>query len=96
MNVVIVLVVLIVLGYPLFQRRTEELPVETYMDRRFRELLSRKEVLYSAIKELDFDFKTDKISREDYQELGESIGEKRFLFSRISMVWRRARAWGAL
>ncbi len=48
------------------------MPVETYMDRRFRELLSRKEALYSAIKELDFDFKTDKISREDYQELGES------------------------
>ncbi|GMT43939.1 MAG: hypothetical protein IEMM0003_0758 [bacterium] len=67
----IIVIVLIALGYPLFYGKLKEVPVETYMNRRLDELLSRKEALYSAIKELDFDFKTNKLSEEDYKELKE-------------------------
>jgi len=70
-SVIIILLVLIGLGYPLFRKKGEEETVETDEDRRVRELLSRKESFYSTIKELDFDFKTDKLSEEDYKELKE-------------------------
>ena len=68
----IAMVVLIVLGYPLFFKRGgDEALVELYGESRLRELLSRKESFYSTIKELDFDFKTAKLSLEDYKELRE-------------------------
>ncbi len=70
-SVIIILLVLIGLVYPLLRKRGGEETVETDEDRRVRELLSRKESFYSTIKELDFDFKTDKLSEEDYKELKE-------------------------
>ncbi len=67
----IIVIVLIALGYPLFYGKLREIPVETYINRRLEELFSKKEALYSAIKELDFDFKTNKLSEEDYKKLKE-------------------------
>jgi len=67
----IIVIVLIALCYPFFYGKLKEVPVETYMNRRLTELLSRKEALYSAIKELDFDFKTNKLSEKDYKDLKE-------------------------
>lgn len=42
-----------------------ELLAETELDR----LLSRKAVIYSNLRDLDFEFKMDRLSREDYQRL---------------------------
>jgi len=70
-SILIIITVLMVLGYPLFRGRLEEAPVDAYGDRRLREILSRKESVYETIKELDFDFKTDKLSEKDYKELRE-------------------------
>ena len=68
----IVVVVAIVIGYPLFRNvGGEDISSEVYGEDHFGELLSRKESLYSTIKELDFDFKTAKLSLEDYKELKE-------------------------
>jgi len=67
----IIAIVFIALGYPVFYGKSEEVAVETYIERQLGELLSRKETLYSAIKELDFDFKTNKLSEKDYKELKE-------------------------
>lgn len=78
--VTIMLIVLTVLVYPLFKKFSEQMPVEIYGDRH-GELLSRKESLYSTLKELDFDFKTDKLSREDYEEL-----KKRYRGEALSLL----------
>ncbi len=43
------------------------------IEEKLRNLNSEKESLYSALKEIDFDFSTGKLSKEDYDEL-----EKRY------------------
>jgi uncharacterized membrane protein YvbJ len=70
---VIILCILVVVGYLIFQpllrgRDTESLSSQS-RDIKGKELEKKKEDVYAAIKEMDFDFGMGKISEEDYQEL---------------------------
>jgi len=73
MELVLILVMTIVgliyVGYPLFtdEERWKKLPKKT--PSRGDELKARKDLALSAIKELEFDFQTGKLSPEDYSSL---------------------------
>lgn len=54
-------------GYPLLRQWTGEEEVE--LPEEVEELHRRKESTYSALKELEFDFRTGKLSESDYREL---------------------------
>lgn len=54
-------------GYPLFTTHQQAQALSS--DARSRQLQERKEQLYAAIKELEFDQDLGKLSAEDYQEL---------------------------
>lgn len=67
-KVVLALGVVLFVGYPLVKNRWDgddpyQLPEEV------EELYRRKESTYSALKELEFDFKTGKLSDADFHEL---------------------------
>ena len=67
-KVVLALGVVLFVGYPLVKNRWDDddayqLPEEV------EELYRRKESAYSALKELEFDFKTGKLSEADFHEL---------------------------
>lgn len=65
---------------PLFQRRYSDAVADSDGDSagpgEINELLTEKETLLAAIKEIDFDYKTGKLSDEDYQELQEAYKSK--------------------
>ncbi len=66
-EVLLVLTVLAVIGYPLFvEPRTVE-GVEEGDE--YHKLISAKESALVALKDLDFDYKTGKLDDEDYQKL---------------------------
>ena len=67
--ILIVLGVLAVIGYPLVrQRMRKDLILDDTQDYASR-LMKTKEPSYAAIKELDFDYHTGKLSDEDYEAL---------------------------
>ncbi|MDP2660626.1 MAG: zinc ribbon domain-containing protein [Dehalococcoidia bacterium] len=55
-------------GYPLFQRRELELAPEA-VDLDLEDANSRREAVYGAIKELDFEYQLGNLSDADYQSL---------------------------
>ncbi len=63
--------VAILIGYPLFKSPSGDYPRKRAEDERLRELELHKESAYAALKELEFDFRTGKLSEEDYKELEE-------------------------
>ncbi|MEE9610484.1 MAG: zinc-ribbon domain-containing protein [Desulfatiglandales bacterium] len=70
---VVILCILVVVGYLIFQpllrqRDTESISSQS-REIKGMELEKQKEDVYAAIKEMDFDFGMGKISEEDYQEL---------------------------
>ncbi len=70
---VVILGILVVVGYwvlhPLMRpKRIEDLLPHGEEDRS-KVLVQRKEEVYAAIKDMDFDFEMGKISEKDYQEL---------------------------
>ncbi len=56
-----------------FERDSQETGSQDPVEERLRRLNSEKESVYSALKEIDFDYNTGKLSKEDYDEL-----EKRY------------------
>lgn len=70
-ELILVLAILVAVGIPLFSRSHDKKlyvsPDE--MEEEYKRLLVRKEETLLAIKELEFDFKTDKLTREDYEDL---------------------------
>jgi len=69
----VISLILVIVGYwifhPLFRPKpTEGLSPQMREDRE-KALQQRKEDVYAAIKEMDFDFEMGKISEEDYREL---------------------------
>lgn len=58
-------------GLPLFRSKTAHKvgSLQPLQKQRAEDLLSRKETLYSTLKDLDFDYKMGKLSPEDYEEL---------------------------
>ena len=67
-ELLLVLGVLVLIGYPLFVHRSEKSKVAVEGDE-YHNLLYEKETAYIAIKDLDFDYKTGKLSENDYREL---------------------------
>jgi hypothetical protein len=79
---IVIFLVLVILGllaaiaYPLVRgsssEEEEEIPQDPYLE----ELLSKKEAAYSALKELEFDYGTGKLSEEDFTELRDQYKAK--------------------
>jgi len=69
----VILLILVVVGYWIFHPLLRPKPIEGLSPRRREDrekaLQQRKEDVYAAIKEMDFDFEMGKISEEDYREL---------------------------
>ncbi len=62
-------VVLFIVAYPLFAARTVANAGAVITESGYTDLLYRKESLYIAIKDLDFDYKTGKIDDDDYKAM---------------------------
>ena len=75
LELIFVVIVLFVVGIPLFGKLKLKKLVETVdpdIDE-YKHLLVRKEETLISIKELEFDFNTEKISESDYQELRKKL-----------------------
>lgn len=75
---ILIAAVLLMIGIPLFskfppRRLFAPLDVET---EEYKHLLVRKEEILLAIKEVEFDLKTDKISEDDYQVVCKKLEEE--------------------
>ena len=71
LELILIVAILLVLGVPLFGKlRLKKLvePTDPAIDE-YKHLLVRKEETLISIKELEFDFNTEKISEPDYKEL---------------------------
>ena len=75
LELIIVVVVLLVVGIPLFGKLQLKKLVEAVDpdSDEYKHLLVRKEETLISIKELEFDFNTEKISESDYQELRKKL-----------------------
>lgn len=67
--VLIVLAVLSLIAYPLLRVRGGRKVILDDTEDELGELVKRKESSYTALKELEFDYHTGKLSDEDYREL---------------------------
>ena len=56
-----------VVFYPLFQKRQRALQLES--ESALEDLIAQKDEVYTAIKDLEFDYMANKLTDEDYQEL---------------------------
>ena len=69
----VILLILVIVGYwvfhPLFRPRRIEAYSTQMREDREKALQQKKEEVYAAIKEMDFDLEMGKISEDDYQEL---------------------------
>lgn len=59
--------VLIIIGIPLFRQPAEDKTISEGDE--YHNLLYAKDAAFMAIKELDFDYETGKMGKEDYREL---------------------------
>ena len=57
-------------GYPIFKKSGIR-GLESGVNEALGELIHKKEAVYTSIKDLDFDYKTSKLSEDDYKELKE-------------------------
>jgi hypothetical protein len=75
LELLIVVVVLLLVGVPLFGKLQLKKLVEVVDPDsvEYKHLLVRKEETLISIKELEFDFNTEKISESDYQELRKKL-----------------------
>ncbi|HEB13081.1 MAG TPA: zinc ribbon domain-containing protein [Actinobacteria bacterium] len=63
--------VAIYVSQPLLRARSESLFVDDFEETPLQPLLVRKDSIYSAISELEFDYTTGKLSIDDYNDLRE-------------------------
>ena len=75
LEMLFIVVVLLVVGIPLFGKLQFKKLVETVDPEsdEYKHLLVRKEETLISIKELEFDLNTEKISESDYQELRKKL-----------------------
>lgn len=64
------------IAYPLFRQESGKRPAESVKDKQLRELYSRRDATYSALKELEIDLESGSLSGEDYHELEASYKRK--------------------
>lgn len=68
-EVFIIGVTLMVIGYPLFSKDISSLASSYIVEDDYKLLLAKKDMTYSALKDIAFDYNTGKLSEEDYIEL---------------------------
>lgn len=70
--------VIVIVGIPLFGKLPKTRPFAEVdpLEEAFKHLLVRKEEVLLAIKELEIDLKTDKVSNEDYESLRQKLEEE--------------------
>ena len=54
-------------AYPLFKQKSRS--VDSVEDEKLQELHSKRDTTYSMLKELEFDFQSGTLTKEDYQDL---------------------------
>ncbi len=74
-GLVLLALTITVVTYPLFKKYRGS-PTELAEDEPLRELHSKRDAVYSAIKELEFDFESGSLSKEDYRKLEASYKMK--------------------
>jgi hypothetical protein len=67
LRILLAMVAVALVGYPLIRQSRESDDVESMEDT--AQLHHRKESAYAALKELEFDYRTGKLSEADYHEL---------------------------
>ncbi len=81
--------ILIVIGLPLFGKLPRNIlfaPIDP-ANEEFKHLLVRKEEVLLAIKDLEFDWKTDKVSEADYSEMKHKLeGEAMTILERLDQL----------
>ncbi len=78
LQLILVVAILVTVGIPLFSKlppRRLFKPLDP-AEETYKHLLVRKEEVLLAIKELEFDFKTDKISKPDFEALHHKLEEE--------------------
>lgn len=67
----LILGTIIYVGLPLFRSKTAHKirSLQQLQKQRAEGLLTRKDTIYSTLKDLDFDYKMGKLSEQDYEEL---------------------------
>ena len=78
LELILVIAILVAVGIPLFSRIPPKRlfkPLDP-VEEEYKHLLVRKEEVLLAIKELEFDFKTDKISKPDFEALHHKLEEE--------------------
>ncbi len=78
LQLILVVLILVAVGIPLFSRIPPKRlfkPLDP-AEEEYKHLLVRKEEVLLAIKELEFDFKTDKISQPDFEALHHKLEEE--------------------
>lgn len=78
LQLILIIAILVAVGIPLFSRlppRRLFKPLDP-AEEEYKHLLVRKEEVLLAIKELEFDFKTDKISKPDFDSLHHKLEEE--------------------
>ncbi|MDH3256329.1 MAG: hypothetical protein OEM27_01825 [Nitrospinota bacterium] len=78
LELILVVLILIAVGIPLFSKLPPKrlfAPLDP-VEEEYKHLLVRKEEVLLAIKELEFDFKTDKISKPDFEALHHKLEEE--------------------
>lgn len=68
-EIAILALTLLFIAYPLYNRRLVETGGSDVMESELTDLLYRKEAVYIALKDLEFDYKTGKLDDSDYQEM---------------------------
>lgn len=61
-------------AYPLLKQRSR--PTDSFEDAQLPEVYSERDATYSAIKELEFDFRSGSLSAKDYHDLDASYKRK--------------------
>ncbi len=78
LQLILVILILVAVGIPLFSRippRQLFKPLDP-VEEEYKHFLVRKEEVLLAIKELEFDFETDKISKPDFESLHHKLEEE--------------------
>ncbi len=78
LELILVIAILVAVGIPLFSKLPPKrlfAPLDP-AEEEYKHLLVRKEEVLLAIKELELDFKTDKISKPDFESLHRKLEEE--------------------
>jgi len=90
-ELLLIITVSVVVGYPLFAKKPRSMMgVRNINTNGLPHLLIQKEVAYATLKDLDFDFKTGKLSDEDYQELKTQYEKEAIeILEKIDKIYRK-------